>query len=138
MKFMSRIVERNETVMEKIVNTEEKLCQKWMFRNLLEYEILRVIRRQAELDAVRSTVLYVLVLKYSEYGALYNIYPGLLGSRIISAVIFSLSGILSVFSLTLFSMTAVQIYMHTSLRYKYSSGGIQYNMMYDAMYGYLG
>ena len=35
MKFMSRIVERNETVMEKIVNTEEKLCQKWMFRNLL-------------------------------------------------------------------------------------------------------
>ena len=34
MKFMSRIVERNETVMEKIVNTEEKLCQKWMFRNL--------------------------------------------------------------------------------------------------------
>ena len=31
---MSRIVERNETVMEKIVNTEEKLCQKWMFRNL--------------------------------------------------------------------------------------------------------
>ena len=32
---MSRIVERNETVMEKIVNTEEKLCQKWMFRNLL-------------------------------------------------------------------------------------------------------
>ena len=36
MKFLSRIVERNETVMEKIVNTEEKLCQKWMFRNLLE------------------------------------------------------------------------------------------------------
>ena len=34
---MSRIVERNETVMEKIVNTEEKLCQKWMFWNLLEY-----------------------------------------------------------------------------------------------------
>ena len=34
MKFMSRIVERNETGMEKIVNTEEKLCQKWMFRNL--------------------------------------------------------------------------------------------------------
>ena len=32
---MSRIVERNETVMEKIVNTEEKLCKKWMFRNLL-------------------------------------------------------------------------------------------------------
>ena len=31
MKFMSRIV-----VMEKIVNTEEKLCQKWMFRNLQE------------------------------------------------------------------------------------------------------
>ena len=27
-------MERNETVMEKIVNTEEKLCQKWMFRNL--------------------------------------------------------------------------------------------------------
>ena len=36
---MSRIVERNETViMEKIVNTEEKLCQKWMFRNL-QYDI---------------------------------------------------------------------------------------------------
>ena len=42
-KFMSRIVERNETVMEKIVNTEEKLCQKWMFRSQCKNDNMTVL-----------------------------------------------------------------------------------------------
>ena len=45
---MSRIVERNETVMEKIVNTEEKLCQKWMFRNLLAHTANQILQNLSQ------------------------------------------------------------------------------------------
>ena len=48
---MSRIVERNETVMEKIVNTEEKLCKKWMFRNLQSDSSLHSLQYQVHVLA---------------------------------------------------------------------------------------
>ena len=58
MKFISRVVERNETVLEKIVNTEEKLCRKWMFRNLLVHctSIEGPIGREPSTRDIRNSI----------------------------------------------------------------------------------